>query len=135
MVIVVASGNIFRRELTSYILAEVGHEVYEARTVEELMGALRARAPDMIVLDQQVERADPAATLRAVRLLSEAPIVWIGEPARLGTLLNGDRRPAGAVAWPFRADEILDVVAGLSERVNGGLVKLAVGEHYARPGE
>ncbi len=131
MVIVVASSNIFRRELASYHLAEAGHEVHEARTAEGLLDALRDRAPALAVIDQQIERDAPEATLRAVRQLGAAPIVWIADPERMGALPGDDGRPAAAVAWPFRGDELVATVATLLARDAEGLADCARGARDA----
>lgn len=117
MFFVVASGNIFRREFASYILSEAGHEVGEARTGESLLAALRERAPVAILLDLQLEGPDPAATLRAVRLLSAASILWIGEQRRTDAPLV-DERPGALVSWPFRSDELLAAVAAVLGRAD-----------------
>lgn len=115
MVIIVASGNIFRREFASYILSEAGYRIDEVRKAEALLAALRDRPPVAVVLDLQLEGADPAATLRAVRLLSDAPILWMGEPRRTSLLLAADVRPGALVSWPFQGVELLDAVAALLE--------------------
>jgi DNA-binding response OmpR family regulator len=131
MRIVVASGNIFRREFSSYILAEAGYEINEARTAEELMGALRGDSPAALVIDHPLTGGEPAATIRAIRALSEAPIIWIGDPHRMRPLLMIDQRPAQAIQWPFRGEELIAAVVTLSARHAADLAALAHPERFA----
>jgi DNA-binding response OmpR family regulator len=131
MLIVVASGNIFRRELSSYILGEAGYELAEARTAADLIAALRIRRAGVVVLDPQLEGADPAAILRAVRLLSEAPILWIADPLRSRPLLMVDERPSAIVSWPFRGDELLAAIASLLARASATLADVAPQQGFA----
>lgn len=135
MLIVVASGNIFRREFSSYILSEAGYEVDEARSSQDLIAALHARPPALIVLDQQIDGADPAVTLRAVRLLSEAPIIWITGQEALRSLLMADQRPAELISWPFRGADLVAITATLLGRASADLVEPSLRERYAGSAE
>jgi DNA-binding response OmpR family regulator len=135
MQLIIASGNIFRREFSSYILTEAGYEISEARTAEDLMAFLRSGAHAVIVLDQHLDSGEPAATLRAVRLLSEAPIIWIGDPLRSRPLMMVDPRPAEVIQWPFRGDELLASVVTLLGRNRASLTNLASRERYAESAE
>lgn len=106
MRILVASGNIFRRELTSYEIGEAGYAVAEASDLPGLLEALSAGAPLAIVIDALLGGAEPGPTLQAVRGRSQAPILWMAEPALARQLLLVDARPADALAWPYQPDEL-----------------------------
>ncbi|NTU80819.1 MAG: hypothetical protein HGA45_15810 [Chloroflexales bacterium] len=133
--IIVASSNIFRRELSSFILSEAGFAVQETRTIESLLNLLRADAPSLILLDAQIEGADPGATLRAVRLLSSAPIIWIAEAPQARALLLVDERPADAISWPYRADDLTGAVSALLGRASVALADPTGRERYAGSAE
>lgn len=135
MHIVVVSGNIFRREYASYVLSEAGYTIGEARTAEDLLAVLRGRLTAAIVLDLQLDGGDLAATLRAVRLVSAAPILWIGEPQRSRPLLMLDQRPGAIVSWPFRGDELLAAVAALLGRAGADATALAHRERHVGSAE
>jgi DNA-binding response OmpR family regulator len=135
MLIIVASSNIFRRELSSYILGEAGYAIGEARTIEALLQCLRSEAPGLIVLDAQIEDADPGATLRAIRLLSEAPIMWIASGAAAQALRLVDTRPAAFIGWPYRAEELTSEISALLGRARAALVDPNPHERYAGSAE
>lgn len=135
MRVIIASGNIFRREFSSYILAEAGYEISEARTAEALMSILRAGTTATIVLDQHLDSDEPAVTLRAIRLLSDAPIIWIGDPSSVTPLVLLDQLPAESIQWPFRGDELSSAVAALLARSSAGLTKLAPRERQVGSAE
>lgn len=115
MRIAVASGNIFRRELTCYTLAEAGYGVAEASELQALLDGLAASPPRAIVLDAGLG-GDAGRALEAVRLRSQAPILWIAAAPFARPLLMLDTRPADALPWPYPADELLARVALLLAR-------------------
>ncbi|MCG8351128.1 MAG: hypothetical protein MI924_25440, partial [Chloroflexales bacterium] len=51
MPIIVASNNVFRRELSSYILTEAGYTVYEAHNDTVLMNYLQYVQPALVLFD------------------------------------------------------------------------------------
>lgn len=121
MQVTIASGNIFRRELTSYVLGDAGYTVAESVTIDGLLACLALAAPDVLVLDVQLAVAEPGGMIRAIRQRTRAPILWIGGPAETRALIVGDERPADALTWPFHAAELLSRVALLLGRCEAGL--------------
>ncbi|MFV9505046.1 MAG: hypothetical protein AB4911_10835 [Oscillochloridaceae bacterium umkhey_bin13] len=115
MHIVVASANIFRRELSSYILSEAGYTLSEASSIASLMTNLRSHNVALLVLDTQLER-DPGLLIGAVRRLSVAPILWLGDHGLLRPLISADSQPSAALGWPYRADELTQQAAALLGR-------------------
>jgi hypothetical protein len=105
MLIVVASNNIFRRELTSYTLIEAGHEVREIVELGQLAPFLGREQPDVIVADSSI--ADPELLLHIVGQYSFAPLLWIGrtESARSALLT--------CVDWPYQPEELLHSIERL----------------------
>lgn len=123
MRILVASSNIFRRELTSYQLGEAGYAVDEAVDLAALLRSFDVQPAQMIVLDVQLGGDAPGALLDAVRLRSRSPILWIADPTLARPLLMLDLRPADALAWPFTGAELLVRVALLLGRAAADLAR------------
>lgn len=134
MLIAVASSNIFRREYASYLLGEAGYTIGEARSVEELMLTLGTTLPALILLDQQLDRADPSSTLRTLRLLSDSPVLWIAGPTAGDALLALEHHPAGLIGWPFHGAELLASIAALIERAGAEHLATTPRERYASHG-
>jgi DNA-binding response OmpR family regulator len=114
-VIIVASANIFRRELTSYLLADAGYSVREARSLAELSALLALDSPRALVVDTQLDGAQPLALALLVRELSEAPILWMADPDTLGPRLDAPS-PHELTAWPFRSNQFLERLATLLQQ-------------------
>jgi DNA-binding response OmpR family regulator len=110
MCIVVASNNIFRRELTSYTLIEAGHTVREVHTLEQLQHVLERETPIVIVVDTTI--AEPDVVSAVVRRYTTAPLLWLGRPVI--TYSNGNA--LAYVNWPYRSDELLASIMRLGER-------------------
>lgn len=131
MRIVIASNNIFRRELSCYILSEAGYRVDESHTIEALLNLLRSHAPTLILLDAQIEDVEPGEILRAVRLLSDAPIIWMTSGSQTSALLRVDNHPADSISWPFRAEELTRTVSSLLGRARATRDRPDLYQHYA----
>jgi DNA-binding response OmpR family regulator len=134
MRITVASSNIFRRELTCYMLAEAGYAVDETLHLPGLLESLAAGPPLAIVVDTQLG-CEPGHALEAVRLRSQAPILWIAEPPLARPLLMLDKRPADAIAWPYDAAELIERVVLLIGRAAADLHVDAERARYAGSSE
>lgn len=107
MLIVVASNNIFRRELTSYTLLEAGHAIREIFDLHQLGQILGAEPPLLIIADISI--AEAADVLGLVRAHSRAPLIWIGRQGQVhvqdGAIITLD--------WPHRPDELLTSIERL----------------------
>lgn len=132
MLIIVASGNIFRREFSSYVLSDAGYLICEVRNLEGLLALLRARLPTLLLIDTQLGQADPAAALRAIRAHSAAPILWIADQPRPG---EAELCPSDVISWPFQEDELLATVVALLEGSGIDLADLGRRERYAGSSE
>lgn len=117
MLIIVASANIFRRELTSYVLGEAGYRVSEARDRATLLASLSRSGPLLAVIDAQIDGGAPAGLLADIRRRSQVPLLWIAEPDAARSLLMGDEEPAAAIPWPYHPDDLLAQIGALRERL------------------
>lgn len=134
MRITVGSSNIFRRELTSFTLTEAGYAVAETSDLPALLESLADTPPLVIVVDAQLGR-EAGRVLEAVRLRSQAPILWIAEAALARSLVLVDARPADALPWPYPADELLARVALLLGRATAELYSDGERARYAGSSE
>jgi DNA-binding response OmpR family regulator len=105
MCIVVASNNLFRRELSSYVLSEASYHVYEASSSGSLLEVLHTNKPLLIVLDSSLDQAT-TVLVEQVRTLSNAPILWLHN-REAATVEEG------ALHWPYNPNELLRQVQGL----------------------
>jgi DNA-binding response OmpR family regulator len=133
MLIVVASGNIFRRELTSYILSEAGYAVSEARDVASLLATLGDSAPRAMIVDAQLHGDSPGAALPAIRQWSDIPLLWLAAPEQ--PLPSADRRPSDQLAWPYRPESLLERLAALLARAEAGVLEGAGRERHTGSAE
>jgi len=110
MHIVVASSNIFRRELSGYVLSEAGHQVSEAKDVAALLALLGAASPDIVVADVVLAHGDTGALQRQIGELCAAPILWLAH------VIGGAPSPGGAewLGWPYHPQELLLRVARIT---------------------
>jgi len=135
MQIVVASGNIFRRELTSYILSEAGYCVSEARDLAGLLAALVGSTPLAMIVDAQLLKAGAGTAGSPLPQRSDIPLLWIATPGHEPLPAEAGGRPSDQVAWPFRPESLLERLAALLARVKGGLLEGAPSERLAGPAE
>jgi DNA-binding response OmpR family regulator len=112
MRVIVASANIFRRELTSFVLDEAGYHVGEACDLAALLASISAEAPIAIVLDAQLEQL-PFQARERVRRQTRVPILWLASPAVARPLLSGDELLSDALAWPYEPDDLRTRLARL----------------------
>jgi CheY-like chemotaxis protein len=85
--ILIVEDNPLNRLLVHDILELRGHEVIEAATVDEALGALRAICPDLLLLDVQIPGGGGEVVIREVRArpeLAELPIVAVTSLAMPG---------------------------------------------------
>lgn len=83
--------RIYRRYLGPDFLVE------EAPTAAAGLAAIRAHAPDVILLDFRLPDMDGLATLSAIRPLTECPVIFITGNPEVSLATNAFR--AGAVSY------------------------------------
>jgi CheY-like chemotaxis protein len=85
--ILIVEDNPLNRLLVHDILELRGHDVLEAATVEEALGALHAMRPDLLLLDVQIPGGGGEAVIREVRAraeLADLPVVAVTSLAMPG---------------------------------------------------
>jgi CheY-like chemotaxis protein len=127
MLIIVASGNIFRRELTSYILSEAGYRVSEVTDIPALLATLGTSAPLALIVDAQLQGEGPGAALPIARQWSDIPLLWIAAPGQ-APLPAANGRRSDSLAWPYRPESLLERLAALLGHAEGRLLERVPGE-------
>lgn len=114
MCIIVASDNLFRRELSSYLLAEAHYEVREACTSSDLLETLGLEEAHLLLIDHALAEAQNDLAHR-VRALTNAPILWLANRAHVSqtstTSANED-----TICWPYSPPELVKRVEELLSR-------------------
>lgn len=113
MQIIVASSNVFHRELSSFILSEAGYSVHEFSDSTTLLEQIAQIQPDLVLLDVRLEGPSSLDVAQQIRQRTAAPIMFLTN----GTLsipiqvLNnyGDAH----ITWPYQPDDLLAHVHAL----------------------
>jgi len=96
------------RRVMKTSLAAHGYEVYEAKTGEEALVALRESLPDLILLDMNMPGMGGMAACRELRAVSDVAIIVLSVGA--GSLEKTAALDAGAddyITKPFSVNELL----------------------------
>ncbi len=108
MPIIVASSNVFRRELSSFILSEAGYAVHEAIDSTTLLHCLDRVRPTLVILDAWLSGASGNEIVEHIRRYGPIPILVIvnGSTGRNqnGLLANQQN---DMLAWPYQSEELL----------------------------
>jgi sigma-B regulation protein RsbU (phosphoserine phosphatase) len=101
-------------------LRRAGYEVSSASDGVEAMETIRRQAPDLVLLDVMMPRADGMETLRRIREhppTADVPVIMLTAHTTLGDKMKGFERGADDyVAKPFEPAEILARVQALLKR-------------------
>jgi CheY-like chemotaxis protein len=112
--VIVASSNIFRRELSFFTLAEANYRVREAANLGELLARLNQAAFSLIIVDVQLDGLHTVELHELLRERTAAPLLWIGPAAMAGELSLSATDPlSGFVGWPYMPEELLLMVVKL----------------------
>lgn len=130
MQIVVASGNIFRRELSIFVLSEAGYKVGEAHDAAALLELLAGAQPLLLVVDALLGRANLGELYRQVRERSQAPLLWIASDATDAPALPDSPRDDWVI-WPYNPDDLLRRIASLIESAASDLISPPTRQTYA----
>jgi DNA-binding response OmpR family regulator len=140
MPIIVASSNVFRRELSSYLLIEAGYTVYEASDSASLGQYLEAIEPELVILDHWLNGTAEADPVQNVRQRCGAPILALTTRAfdTVGTV-PFTTPTDDLLVWPYQSDELLSRVASLHRRRHSATSRdqqrpLPFGEHASIAG-
>lgn len=108
MQIVVASANIFRRELSVYLLSEAGHQVGEVYDIVGLLAAVQHHPPDLLMIDTLIPGGDIPDLLPRLRAASQLPILWLAHSGRdMAAHRALDGHPSDVILWPYHPDELI----------------------------
>lgn len=132
MQIVVASGNIFRRELAVFVLSEAGHHVMEVSDAAALLEHAALTDRQLIIVDVLLARGAPAELRRQLGERTRAPILWMAHsPSDLPA--SPDAPPDGWLGWPYNPDDLVRQVGHLAERLPpSDILRQALQQRYAR---
>lgn len=115
MEIIVASSNLFRRELSSFILSEAGYTVHEANDSYTLLHWLDQTRPSLILLDERLKgsnEVDIAQCIRqhdgSVRIMVLTSSSALIESVQALSTLGDDH-----LKWPYQAEDLLSHVQTL----------------------
>ena len=129
MRIVVASGNIFRRELSVFVLSEAGHHVIEVSDAAALLEIAAVTERQILIVDVLLARGDPAGLRRQIDERGRLPVLWMShgaDPPDLPSL------PAdGWVSWPYNPDDLLRHVDLLATAAAPDILLTPLRQHYA----
>jgi len=96
------------RRVMKTSLAANGYEVFEAKTGEEALGALRDASPDLVLLDMNMPGMGGMAACRELRAVSDVAIIVLsvrdGERDKIAAL---DAGADDYITKPFSVNELL----------------------------
>lgn len=116
MHIIVASSNVFYRELSSFILSEAGYAVHECHDAEAILRCITQFEPDMVLLDARLAETSSSEVMGCLRQHTGVPIMLIISAASKGTLQALAAWGDDQVAWPYQPEDLLDHVQALLHR-------------------
>ncbi len=114
--ILLVEDNPMNRRVSQFLLKAQGYIVDEARDAQEALGMLKARLPDLILMDLQLPGMDGYAATKLIKqdaATKDIPIVALTAYA-----MSGDAERAreagcdGYITKPIDPDEFPKVVAG-----------------------
>lgn len=119
MNIIVASSNIFRRELSCFILSEEGYIVHEASDSAALLQYLGSVQPDLVLLDTRLGGMRYEDAVRTIRQYdTSVPIMILtASSSLLDTSAPGTMPGDALLTWPYQADDLLAHVQMLVRRL------------------
>lgn len=129
MEIIVASGHLFRRELSSFILSEAGYTVLEASDRTALLQYLERRCPDLLVLDVQLRGLNSQDLEHSIQQREQnIPIILLTTQRHtngngkselaVDVQIDAPSAPGDYITWPYQAEDLLSHVANALQRVN-----------------
>lgn len=130
MRIVVASGNIFRRELSVFVLSEAGHHVVDVSDAAALLEIAAVSEQQIMIVDVLLARGDPAGLRRQIGERARVPVLWMSHsPADLADLPS---LPSDAwVSWPYNPDDLVRQVVHLARAAAPDLLLTPLRQRYA----
>lgn len=106
MDVVVASTNVFRLELSAYLLAEAGYHVRECRDNGTLMQEVATVPPALLIIDQQMMQSATDCSLYTLAQQHHIPLLMLVTAAPGG-------QADDYVTWPYQPADLLARVRAL----------------------
>lgn len=132
MHVIVASSNVFRRELTSYLLSEAGYIVHEARDGAALQACLQSVQPVLLLLDGWLVGSESVDLDRLLQQIRPTPVLaMVSDSAVRGTGRWLQLYSDDLLHWPYQPEELMERVHQVTTR--SGLPSLTT--HTLRLGE
>lgn len=116
MDIIVASSNVFHRELSSFILSEAGYTVHECSDGTAVLRCIAQIQPDMVLLDARISGANSLELARQVRQISGVPIMFLTNGSYSVPLPLLKTWADDHLVWPYDPDRLLMQVEALLHR-------------------
>jgi DNA-binding response OmpR family regulator len=118
MDIIVASSNLFRRELSSFILSEAGYTVHEVSDIAALKQSLDHVRPAMILLDMRLGSTSSEEITRYIRQRDNKVLILVltNKSSLLGSVSLATHIGDAHLDWPYQADDLLARVRHLLRR-------------------
>lgn len=102
------------RQMISFTLNSVGHEVIEACDGKQALDLAHSKKVDMVIADVNMPNMDGITLVKSLRDLPDykfTPIVMLTTESQVGKRQEG--KAVGATGWivkPFNPEQLLDVV-------------------------
>ncbi len=102
------------RQMISFTLSSVGHEVIQASDGKEALKALQGKKVDLVIADVNMPNMDGITLVKALRTLDDfkfTPILMLTTESQDAKRQEG--KIAGATGWivkPFNPEQLLNVV-------------------------
>jgi DNA-binding response OmpR family regulator len=107
--VIIASNNVFRLELSAFLLAEAGYTVREVTDSTTLWSMIEEAPPLLVVLDSQLtELSDVLPERLRVPVLVLSSRKLPSETVQALRAVGGDY-----LAWPYQPDDLIDRVQQL----------------------
>lgn len=113
MRIIVASSNVFHRELSSFILSEAGYTIYECSDGATFLQYVNQVQPDMVLLDTRLSGGDTLDFARQARQQSGVPIMFLTNSSFTGALQTLFACGDDYLVWPYQPEDLLAHVDAL----------------------
>lgn len=118
MEIIIASNNLFRRELSSFILSEAGYVVHEVNDEITLRYCLEQNKPDLVLLDDPMPGIDSTDIASYIHQKQAVPVMFItsGFTNHFAQPNLGMRQADDYLLWPYQPEDLLKHVNALLSR-------------------
>lgn len=108
-------ASVMRR--MTWILLDAGHDVLVAANIDEAHVKLQGSSPDVVIFNTGLPSDEKAREVSAIRELCHVPVIDVHQHS-LGAQHPRGTRADEYLHKPFDAQDLLDLVATLSDRAH-----------------